>query len=298
MAAATTAKVKLPADVVTTLLPKIQGNSTIATLSPRKPQTFSEHENIIFTPTAEAEVVEEGATKSSYEVGTSFVQGVRVKLQTTTRVTEELQWADEDDQLEIIDNIQKDQAGAIGRALDYVVYHGINPAKKTALASSYPKLVGATGVHTIISVADELANLNAMKRALVDYEFNGIALSRLYACDLSELRVPATGAPLFPSIPMNLKATTFEGLDVATSNTVNGSILTGSAATKVRAIMGDFSMIGWGMIRDMTAEIIPYGDPDNTGVDLKSAGQIAYRTQAFLCYGILDPGAFAVLKEA
>lgn len=197
MAAATTAKVKLPADVVTTLLPKIQGNSTIATLSPRKPQTFSEHENIIFTPTAEAEVVEEGATKSSYEVGTSFVQGVRVKLQTTTRVTEELQWANEDDQLEIIDNIQKDQAGAIGRALDYVVYHGINPAKKTALAS---KLVGATGVHTITSVADELANLNAMKRALVDYEFNGIALSRLYACDLSELRVPATGAPLFLSI--------------------------------------------------------------------------------------------------
>lgn len=81
---------------------------------------------------------------------------------------------------------------------------------------------------------------------------------------------------------MNLKATTFEGLDAATSNPVNGSILTGSAATKVRVIMGNFAMIGWGMIRNMTVGILPYGDPDNTGVDLKNAGQIAYRTQAVL----------------
>lgn len=124
-----------------------------------------------------------------------------MKLQAAARVTEELQWADEDDQLEFIDNIQKDQAGAIGRALDYVVYHSVNPAKKTALAFSYLKPVGATCVHTIASVADELANLNAMKRILVDYEFNAIALSRLYACDLSGLRVPATSAPLFPLSP-------------------------------------------------------------------------------------------------
>ena len=26
--------------------------------------------------------------------------------------------------------------------------------------------------------------------------------------------------------------------------------------------MGDFSLIKWGMVRDLTSEIIAYGDPD------------------------------------
>ena len=92
--AGTTSKVKLPRSVVTELLPKVKDNSVIATLCANKPQTFNENETIVFTPTAEAEVVEEGAKKGSYEIATGFVSGVRVKVQTTTRVTEELKWAD------------------------------------------------------------------------------------------------------------------------------------------------------------------------------------------------------------
>lgn len=60
MAAADTTKIKLPRSVVTELLPKIQANSTIAALSAARPQTFNDDETIISTPSAEAEVVEEG----------------------------------------------------------------------------------------------------------------------------------------------------------------------------------------------------------------------------------------------
>ena len=50
------------------------------------------------------------------------------------------------------------------------------------------------------------------------------------------------------------------------------------------------------MVRDITSEIIEYGDPDNTGKDLKGYNQIAYRTEALYSYAILDPKGIAVLK--
>ena len=129
-----------------------------------------------------------------------------------------------------------------------------------------------------------------------DYEVNGLALSKTWANSLRKLRVPSTGMRLYPEIPLNLQTTTVEGLTAATSGTVSGRRAT--EATKVLAFIGDFNMIRWGMIRDITAELIPYGDPDQSGVDLKAHNQIAYRTEAVLAYSVLDPHAFAVLKKA
>lgn len=92
------------------------------------------------------------------------------------------------------------------------------------------------------------------------------------------------------------RLTLTDGIPAAVSGTVNGRLA--KTPTKVSAIMGDFSAIKWGMVRDATAEVIEYGDPDNTGQDLKGYNQIAYRTEAVLAYAVLDPKAFAVLKSA
>ena len=62
--------------------------------------------------------------------------------------------------------------------------------------------------------------------------------------------------------------------------------------------MGNFDMIKWGMVRDIYSEIIEYGDPDQTGVDLKANNQIAYRTESCFSYAVLDAKAFTVLKSA
>ena len=64
----------------------------------------------------------------------------------------------------------------------------------------------------------------------------------------------------------------------------------------MEAILGDWGLIKWGMVRDMWSEVIEYGDPDGTGVDLKNVNQVAYRTEAVLAYAVLDPKGFAVLK--
>lgn len=288
-----TTKVALPKSVVTTVLNKVKDASTIAALSPSTPQKFADSTYLVFNPTAEAEVIAEGAKKSGSEISTDPVVAKRVKVVTTTRVSDELKWADEDNQLEIVSNIIADQTAAIGRALDYVVYHAVNP--KTGLAlDGYTALTA--GANSITATDDPSADIDSMTDAVLDYDINGFALSRKFASDLRKLRVPSTGLRLYPEIPLSLEVGSIDGIPAAASGTVNGSLA--KTDTKVLGILGDFSAIKWGMVRDMTSEIIEFGDPDNTGNDLKGYNQVAYRTEAVLAYAVLDPKAFSVLKSA
>lgn len=286
-----TTKIKLPVEVTQAIINKVGNTSTIAALSPSTPQLFLNEDYIVFNGAAEAEVVAEGQKKSSYEQTASSITGKKFKVQCTTRVTEELKWADEDNRLEIISSIQEDQTKAIARALDYVIYHAVNP-KSGGTLSGYDALTA--GAVAVTDSGDDIANVDALADAVNEYEINGVALSRTWASRLRKLRVPATGMRFYPEIPINLAAGTLDGIPAATSTTVNGAKATDE--TKVLGIMGDYSLIKWGMIRDIWAEVIQYGDPDQTGVDLKANNQIAYRTEAMFSYAVLDPKAFAVLK--
>lgn len=291
--ALTTSKVKLPLSVVTKMVNKAKDNSTIATLSAASPVSFADQTHMIFNPASEAEVVAEGAAKGSYEQTLTPVNGKIFKVVTTTRVSDELKWADEDNQLDIVKAIQEDQSAALGRALDYVVYHAINPKAGTVM-DGYTSLV--SGANAVTATDDYVADIDSMADAIIDYNINGIAMSRQLASDLRKLRVPATGLRLFPEIPLSLAAGNFDGIPASVSGTVNGRLA--KTATKVLAIMGDFSLIKWGFVRDIWSEIIEYGDPDGMGVDLKKVNQIAYRTEGVYSYAVLDPEGFSVLKSA
>nr|DAV05216.1 MAG TPA: major capsid protein [Caudoviricetes sp.] len=292
--ALTTKKIILPKDVAVGIVNKASDTSTIAALSPSTPMLFRDQEYMVFNPTAEAEVVEEGAQKGSYEASTSPVTAKRVKLQTTTRVTSELEWADEDNRTQIIEAIVADQAAAFARALDYVIYHAINPKSGEALGDGYTALSGTAT--QVTSTGDAVEDIDAIVDAIAaTYDVNGIALSKTFAASLRKVRVPSTGQRLYPEIPLNLKPGTVEGVTAATSGTVSGALA--KAATKVLAFAGDFSVIKWGLVRDMTAQVIPYGDPDGSG-DLQRTNQIAYRTEGVYGYAVLDPKAIACLKAA
>lgn len=295
MAENDTKKIALPSSVVSTIIGKVKDTSTVAALSPSTPQKFADTTYLVFNPTAEAEVVAEGGKKSGSEISTTPIVAKRAKIVTTTRVSDELKWADEDNQLEIISNIIADQTAAAGRALDYVLYHAINP--KTGLAlTGYTALTADENVHSVTKTDSPVDDIDSLSDALLDYGINGIAMSRQFASELRKLRVPATGQRLYPEVPLSLNVGSLDGIPAAVSGTVNGRLA--KTQTKVSAIMGDFSAIKWGMVRDITAEVIEYGDPDNTGQDLKGYNQIAYRTEAVLAYAVLDPKAFAVLKSA
>lgn len=296
--ALTTGQIALPRSVVTTMIEKANNDSVIAALSPSTPQIFADTTHLVFTPTAEAEVVSEGSTKSSYEQTLTQKEATRVKLQTTTRVSSELQWADEDDQLQILTNILEDQAKALARAIDYVVIHGTNPKTGVNLSFNDTISMNAQKVDAINVSNDPSKALDEMADALQDYDVNGIALSRKFASELRKLRADGTGARLYPDIPLSFNVGQLEGIPAATSNTVNGVLCNSGAGTTVRAIMGDFSLIKWGMVRDITTELISYGDPDQTGIDLKASNQVAYRTESMFAYAILDPQGFVVYNGA
>ncbi len=292
--ALTTDKVRLPKEVATAVTKHAKDTSVIAALSPSEPQLFLDKDYMVFTGNAEAEVVSEGAQKSSYEETLTTVVGKRFKVQTTTRVSNELQWADEDAKLEIISRVQADQAAALGRVLDYVIFHAFDPKKRAALDG----FTALSGTATQVTAADDrVADLDSLAEAVNDeYDINGLALSKTMANELRKIRVPSTGQRFYPEIPLNLQVGSLEGIPTATSGTVNGRLITGTP-TNVLAFLGDFSLIKWGMVRDIWSEIIQYGDPDHTGTDLKNVNQIAYRTEAVYSYAILDPKGIAVLKK-
>lgn len=288
-----TSKVLLPKEVATVITKRAKDTSTIAALSPSEPQLFLDKDYMVFTGNSEAEVVAEGAQKSSYEETLTPVVGKRFKVQTTTRLSNELQWADDDAKLEIISKIQADQAAAMGRVLDYVVYHAFDPKKKTTLEGFNALAKTAVGVP---ATDDRVADIDSLAEAVSDeYDINGIALSKTMANELRKIRVPSTGQRFYPEIPINLQVGNLDGIPAATSGTVNGRLVT--PETGILAFLGDFRLIKWGMVRDIWSEIIEYGDPDNTGKDLKGVNQIAYRTEAMYSYAILDPKGIAVLKK-
>lgn len=291
MPALTTANIKLPTEVAQEILRKAQDSSTIQVLSPSTPALFKNVENVIFTKEPEAEFVGEGASKSSMDPEFTPVKGEIHKAQVTVRMSDEVRWADEDSQLGIIDAITDASAKAVGRALDYGVYHGINPATGTSVEGMTTLTAGANAV---TATSDASADLDSLvEKVNESYDVSGIALSKKWANQLRKIRVAATGQRLYPEIPINLQTGSLDGIAAATSSTVNGSLA--KAATNVLAILGDFDLIKWGIVRDLGLEIIETGDPDGLG-DLKRLNQIAYRTEIVYSWAVLDPKGFAVLK--
>lgn len=293
MPATNTTNIKLPVEIAKDLVSKVADTSVIQTLSASSPAIFANRASILFTQDPEAEIVGESAQHSSQTVGLKPVDHIIKKLSVTVRFSNEVQWADEDSQLQIVDAIVDKSAAALGRGLDYLVFHGLNPATGMAASGLTALTAGATAV---TATTDPAADLDALADAVdPGYSISGIGLSKAYASSLRKVRVKNTGLRMFPEIPINLNTGVVDGLAAATSNTVSGALA--KTATKVLAVMGDFNLIKWGIVRDINIETIETGDPDGLG-DLKRLGQIAYRAEVVYSYAVVDPKGFAVLKSA
>lgn len=293
MPATNTTNIKLPVEIAKDLVSKVADTSVIQTLSASSPAIFANRASILFTQDPEAEIVGESTQHSSQTVGLKPVDHIIKKLSVTVRFSDEVKWADEDSQLQIVDAIVDKSAAALGRGLDYLVFHALNPATGMAASGLTALTAGATAV---TATTDPAADLDALADAVdPGYSISGIGLSKAYASSLRKVRVKNTGLRMFPEIPINLNTGVVDGLAAATSNTVSGALA--KTATKVLAVMGDFNLIKWGIVRDINIETIETGDPDGLG-DLKRLGQVAYRAEVVYSYAVIDPKGFAVLKSA
>lgn len=291
-----TNRIFIPSELVPGIAKKMQQESVIMSLAQAAPQLFNPDKNyVVFTQEPEAEYVGEGEAKSSSPFKFEPVKASLHKVQTTVRLTNEVEWADEDNKLMLLDTLLDSLTKSIGRAVDYGMIHGINPLTREVLDNLSSKSIAAIA-NQAVATGNIQADLDALPDSVIEnYQVNGIALDRAFANELRKLRVEATGAKMYPEVKLDLQPGNLDGLRAVTSGNVSGKAL--GASTGVKAIVGDWNLVKWGMARELGIERIEYGDPDGLG-DLKRYNQVAYRVEAVFSWAVLDPNGFAVLKAA
>ncbi|QFG09961.1 major capsid protein [Mycobacterium phage Antsirabe] len=295
----------LPRNIADGMVKDVVLGSTVAALSPRKPQRFGNEDIITFTGRPKAEFVGEGQPKSSTTGEFDFVTATPKKAQVTMRFNEEVQWADEDYQLGVLETLAESGSEALARALDLGVYHRINPLTGTEIVA-WDNYVNATAKRVEVTPAT-LATPDELIKAAVGLQVanahpkkvNGLALSPGIAWDLSTAKFE-DGRDKYPELGLGIDVTAFKGIRASVSDTVSGGDEAGAelaAAKAVRGIVGDFTDgIRWGVQREIPVEMIKYGDPDGQG-DLKRHNQIALRLEiVYGWYVFVD--RFVVIEDA
>lgn len=287
MAALTTGSLTIPTQLLDPWVNNIHKGSTISQLSGATPMKFGKGEAFVFD-SGEAEYVGEGANKSSNDITKTTQTVENFKFQKTIRFTEEVKWADEDHQLGVIQQILDQIQPALSRALDYGVIHGINPKTGAVVAGMTQKLTAATTSVELAAADAPYVSVDAAVAALLaaDGVPNGIAIDPKFAAKISGQRITTTGQKLYPDFTFANETSVFESLRAATSKTVGA---TGVLAvdTKLRAIVGDFTAVRWGVQKAIGLELIEFGDPDGNG-DLKRNNQIAFRAEVVYGWGIAE----------
>lgn len=272
----------------------------LSRLAPTLPQVkVGSTDHFTFTGTPKAELVGEGASKSSNDGTPTKVTVTTYKVQITYRFSQELMWADEDYQAGIVDSLVSNVATALSRALDLIAIHGINPktGEISSSVSNYFDKAG-NGVARVVSTGDVQADLETAASDLQEagYIATGIALDPVYAGQLARKK-DGENRPLYPELGLGFGFESFQGLQAASSDTVSGRQELESSEVSIQAILGDWRAFQWGVAREVPLETIEYGNPDGLG-DLKRTNEIAIRAEAVFGYAIFDGAAFSIISEA
>lgn len=281
----------LPEHILTPLIKKIQFGSAVAALTSSEPMKFGVSKFWVFD-TDEAEYVGEGQNKSSGTLTSTVKKVEPYKFQKTFRYSEEVVWADEDEQANIIADMASLIAPKLARALDYGVFYGIDP-KSGVQAAAMAEYLNQT-THTVaLGTGTAVAAIDAADQEVLGSRYmpDGITMGTRFAGLLGSQRVELTGQKMFPDLRYTTEVSNLEGHQVSVSDTVNVHPPDASD-TGVLAFVGDFDVIRWGIQRSIGLTLIQYGDPDGNG-DLKRNNQVAIRAEVVYGWGIGDLAAFA-----
>lgn len=300
MAVLGTTNITLPKNLAAGLFAKASTGSAVAALSGAEPQLFGEVTHMTLTGRPRAEYVGEGANKSSSNASFGSKVVSPHKVQVTQRFNEEVQWADEDYQLGILAALADNGGLALARALDLGVFHGINPLTGTAVASivvgdRLGTTTNSVEITTATLTAPDLVLEQAAGLIIADgYVPTGVAFDPTYAWTIATARF-ADGRKKYPEVGFGANITAFEGLNAFSSSTV--SAVPEATNTNVKAIVGQWDLLRWGVQRTIPVELIKFGDPDGQG-DLKRTNQIALRMEVVYGWGVMDLDGFATVKDA
>lgn len=284
--------------LVTDLISKVTGKSSIARLSVQKPIPFNGEKVFIFTMDSEIDVVAESGKKTHGGASVTPQAMVPIKVEYGARVSDEFMYASDEEKINILQAFNDGFAKKVARGIDLMAFHGVNPRSGTASA-----VIGTNNFDSKVTqkveapkgIADANGAIESAVELLtgVDADVTGIAINPSFRSALSKQK-DGLGNALFPELKWGATPDTINGLPVDVNKTVSDM-----STENDRAIVGDFTNgFKWGYAKEVPLEVIQYGDPDNSGLDLKGYNQVYIRAELFLGWGILDATKFARVTEA
>lgn len=297
MVALTTGDLNLPDQILDPWLGKVKYGSAVAALSNSIPMKFGTGKSMTFD-IGEAEYVAQGGNKGASTVTPTTVTADPFKFHKTVRWTEEVMWADEDYQLDVVRQVLDLIQPALSRALDFGVFHGINPTGGAEVAAMTQTLDDTTNSVEYVAANAPYISLDAADALVLadSYIPSDIALDPAYAAKFSAYRNATTEAKVYPDFRLSTEVSQLENHRASVSRTV-GAVGVAAVPTTVLGFVGDFSAIRWGIQRAIGLEVIKYGDPDGGG-DLKRNNQVAFRAEVVYGWGVADLNAFAKVIDA
>lgn len=281
-----------PEKIVNEIISKVTGKSSLVTLSKQIAIPFNGQTEFVFTMDSEIDVVAENGKKSHGGITVEPVKMVPIKVEYGARVSDEFLYATEEEQVPILEAFTDGYSRKLARGIDIMGFHGINPRSGAASA-----VIGANNfdskVNQIVgyNAADPDANVEAAVAMVQGAEgmVTGMAMAPAFSSALASYKV--NGVKQFPELGWGANPGTINGLQTDVNNTV-------SAGTDDLVIVGDFAdMFKWGYSKEIPFEIIKYGDPDNSGNDLKGYNQVYLRAETYVGWGIMSPEHFAMVKK-
>lgn len=276
--------------LVSDLISKVKGKSSLAELSAATPVAFNGNKEFTFTLDSDVDIVAENGAKSEGGLSIEPITIVPIKFEYGARVSDEFLYATEEAKIDIMSQFIDGFAKKLARGLDIAAFHGVNP--RTGSAST---VVGDNNFDT--KVTQTVTYAQATPDAVLDSaialvedqenETTGIAIAPGVRSDLAAM-TSKNGNRLYPEFAFGGKPASLGSQALS----INSTVSTGTS--KDKAIVGDFSnMFKWGYAKEIPLTVIEYGDPDNSGKDLKGYNQVYLRAEAYIGWGILDASSFA-----
>lgn len=286
-------KTLFDAQLVTDLVSKVQGKSSLAALSKQIPVAFTGNKEFLFSMDSDVDIVAENGAKGHGGITLEPITIIPIKFEYGARIPDEFMYASEEEKIDTLTQFNDGFAKKLAAGLDKAAMHGINPRTGSASTVVGQNNFDSKVTQTVTYVpATPDANIEAAI-ALVegsDGEVSGIAISPAMRTALAAMK-DTNGNAQYPEFkfggqPANLGANALS---------INKTVGTG---TVDEAIVGDFAnMFKWGYGKEIYLDVIEYGDPDNTGVDLKGHNQVYLRAEAYIGWAIFDASAFARVTD-
>ena len=276
-------------ELVSDLVNKVQGKSSLAVLAKQVPVSFNGSKEFTFTLDQDVDVVAENGKKTEGGVTVEPVIINPIKIEYGARISDEFLYAADEEKINILKAFNEGFAKKVARGLDLMAMHGVNPRTKQASTVIGTNHFDSVVTQTVQITEDIEATIEGTVGVVQGSNglVTGMAMSPTVSSMLAKLKV--NGVRQYPELAWGANPGSINGLPVDINSTVSEDV-----GKSDKAIVGDFAnMFKWGYAKEVPLQVIEYGDPDNSGKDLKGYNQVYLRAEAYIGWAILDAKSFA-----